>query len=83
MKKNYGELKVPILDSYKQKTIPPTKKEEADFVKNLRPDQKKSQIVRLKEPEELFNSGNWDGRVYYSFWQKIIRRLQGKTGLFD
>lgn len=64
--------------NFKAKTIQPTKKEEADFVKNLKPSEKVYAVKKLKSHEEIYGIYDWDGKVYYTFWERIIRKILKK-----
>lgn len=59
--------------NFKLKSKLPTKKEECDFIKNLKPSEKQYTVVQLKTPEELWNNGNWKG-VCYDNWFKVKLR---------
>lgn len=66
-------IKQPILAwNYKLQHRLPTKKEEADFVKNLKPSEKKYTVFETKEFHHSPNA-NWEGNVNYTLWEKILR----------
>ncbi len=65
--------------NYRAKHKLPSKRQEQDFVYNLKPSQKTYTVFDVKPPEELWCSGNWDG-VAYS--KKVRRGWLQKTFLW-
>ena len=61
---SHGVLYPVLADNYRAVHKLPTKKEEKDFVYNLKPSEKTYTIFNLKSPEQLFNSGDWEGVAY-------------------
>lgn len=67
MKKNSKKV-------YKKVHRLPTKKQEADFVANLKLSEKQYIVVELKKPDELYNNGDWEA-VAYNKKRKLLNRL--------
>lgn len=65
--------------NYKYQAKLPTKKEEQDFVNSLRPDQKTYSVI-YKKP--YISSVPPFKIIYYSLWERIIRKLL-KKGSYD
>ena len=56
----------------KQKNPIPTKKQEADFVKNLKPNEK---VYTAFERPFWHTNGNWDGVVYDGWFKRLWSAL--------
>lgn len=64
-----------------KKTRLPTKKEERDFVNNLKPSEKQYTVFPILSADELYGEPvDWNGIIYIkpkvTFWQKIKKLLR-------
>ena len=55
----------------------PTKKQETDFIKNLKPFEKEYTIFNCKK--NWFNDSNWNGIVYYKWWEVVLLKIIKKV----
>lgn len=69
MKKNLKKESKTVWNFKKQYKLP-TKKEEQNFIDNLRLDQREYTVFDCKDPKELWNNGDWEG-LHYDSWFKV------------
>ena len=77
MKKKYKPKEEITAWNYQFQSKLPTKKEEQDFIKNLKPSQKQYTIFTFPSQEEMHPEIQCKP-VYFKWYQKIWRKLLNK-----
>lgn len=81
LKKDYKKyLKVPITAwNYKQHSILPTRKQEEDFISNLKTNEKEYKIIPIKPMPKFAPDFKM---IYHSWWETLLRKILRK-GFYD